>query len=71
MQQCGEIIKKLRKEKGMTQLDEAKLIGVSIKTLYRYEQGLVKRYNPHTVNKFVEYYNVEISDIWKENDNEK
>lgn len=66
MSEYAEKIKKLRKEKGVTQAEAANEIGISIKTLYRYEHGRVKRYNHETVTKVAKFYGVSNLDIWKE-----
>lgn len=62
----NSIIKKLRKERGLTQSEAAKGIGISVKTLYRYEQGKVKRYNRETIAKIAQFYNLNLEDILEE-----
>lgn len=61
------IIKKLRKERRLTQSKAAQGIGISVKTLYRYEQGKVKRCKRETIEKIARFYEVKVEDIWEEN----
>lgn len=70
MEEYAIIIRQLRKERGLKQIDVAKGAGITIKTIYRYEHGKVKRYYPVTIEKIANYYGVECSYIWKENNHE-
>ena len=56
----------IKKKMGLTQEELAKLMDVSVKTIYRYEHGRVKRYNPSVANKFANVFGVKITFIWKE-----
>lgn len=57
----------MRKERGLTQSEVAKRIGISVKTLYRYERGKVKRCERETIEKIARFYEVKVEDIWEEN----
>lgn len=55
----------------LTQQEAARRMKCSIKTIYRYEHGVVKRYNPSTMAKFAVFYNVDEFAIWKESNHEE
>ena len=63
MYSYGEKLKSLRKEKGETQEETAKVTGLSVKTIYRYEHALVKRCDVKTIEKLADCYDVEPSYI--------
>ena len=67
----AENIIRLRKEIGLTKQEMSKRIGLSVKTLYRYEKDLVKRYTESTVKKLTSFYDVDEFDIWEEDKCEK
>lgn len=62
---------RLRKEMGLTQQEMSKLIGLSVKTIYRYEKNLVKRYTKSTVTKLAMFFCVREEDIWEEKEYEE
>lgn len=64
-------IKDIRRERGLTQCEAASEMHISIKTLYRYEKGKVKRPNPNTVEKIVLFYGLNSLYMYKEDNYEK
>lgn len=57
----SEKLIEFRMEKDETKAAVAKSMGITVKTLYRYEKGKVKRLDARTVQKLAEYYGVKIS----------
>ena len=60
----GSILRKLRKEKGMSQQKCADEIGISLRTLQRYEKG--KYGYAEYLIKIAEYFEVSFDDIKKD-----
>ncbi|PKE47680.1 helix-turn-helix domain-containing protein [Macrococcoides caseolyticum] len=61
--QTNEIIKKLRLEKGLTQEELGKLIGVSKSTINKYENGTIKNFKNETLEALSRIFDVPISYI--------
>ncbi|MGP1376397.1 MAG: LexA family protein [Bulleidia sp.] len=59
----GEIIKKLREEKGLTQEQLGKLIGVQKSAVAKYERGLIQNLKRQTIEKLAEIFGVRPSYI--------
>ena len=55
----NEIIKRQRKEKGLTQTDLGKLIGVSKATIQKYESGEIKNLKSDTIKKLSEILDID------------
>lgn len=56
--EMGERLKILRKEKGVTQEEVGKVIGVSKVTIMKYEKGMVENLKRNSIAKLAEYFNV-------------
>ena len=54
----GDIIKKLRKQKGLTQQELGKLLGVQKSAIAKYENGRVSNLKKETISKLAEIFNV-------------
>ena len=54
----GEILKKLRIERGLTQEEVGKIIGVQKAAIQKYEKGDVKNLKRSAIRKLSEFYNV-------------
>ena len=54
----GEIIKKLRKERGLTQEQLGDIIGVQKSAIAKYESGRVENLKRHTIAKLAKYFGV-------------
>lgn len=59
--QMGNIIKKLRTDKGITQEQLAEILGVSRSAVVKYELGIVDNMKRSTIQKLAEYFNVKPS----------
>lgn len=57
----NEIIKRKRKEKGMTQTDLGKLLGVSKATVQKYESGEIVNFKSDTIKKLSEILDIDPS----------
>lgn len=57
--QSNEIIKRKRKEKGMTQTDLGKLLGVSKATVQKYESGEIVNLKSDTIKKLSEILEID------------
>lgn len=66
----GEKIKKTRKEKKLTQAELSKIIGISVPTLQRYENG-VTELKPSTINKIAEALEVDINVLLSDDEPKK
>ncbi len=58
----GEKIKKLRKEKKLTQTDLANDLGMTQSSIYKYEKGL-RKVSISILKKFADYFNLSIKKI--------
>lgn len=54
----GEILKELRTERGLTQEEVGKIIGVQKAAIQKYEKGDVKNLKRSAIRKLSEFYNV-------------
>ncbi|MCQ2059752.1 MAG: helix-turn-helix domain-containing protein [Bacteroidaceae bacterium] len=63
MKKIGERIKKLRKERGMTQEQVGTILGVQKATVQKYEKGSVSNIKPETIEKIAEVFEVSPSYI--------
>lgn len=54
----GDIIKRLRKQKGLTQQELGKLLGVQKSAIAKYENGRVSNLKKETISKLAEIFNV-------------
>ena len=54
----GTIIKKLRREKGITQEELGKIIGVQRSTINKYEKGFVKNMKRSSIQTMADYFGV-------------
>lgn len=61
--ETGEIIKKLRKEKGITQEQLAKILGLQKSAIAKYENGRVKNIKRETIDAMAIYFGVKPSYI--------
>ena len=59
----GDVIRKLRKEKGITQEELAKILGVQKSAIAKYESGRVKNLKRETINAMAIYFGVKPSYI--------
>ena len=57
----GEILKNLRKEKGLTLEEVAKIVGVQYSAIHKYESGLVENMKRSTIKKLADLYGVKPS----------
>lgn len=58
----GEKIKKLRKEKKLTQTDLANDLGMTQSSIYKYEKGL-RKVSISILKKFADYFNLSIDEL--------
>lgn len=63
MKTVGERIKKLRKERDMTQEELGAILGVQKATVQKYEKGSVSNIKPETIEKIAEVFEVSPSYI--------
>lgn len=56
--EMGERLKILRKEKGVTQEEVGKVIGVQKATIMKYEKGIIENVKIDSISKLAEYFNV-------------
>lgn len=61
--ETGEIIKQLRKEKGITQEELANVLGLQKSAIAKYENGRVKNIKRETINAMAVYFGVKPSYI--------
>lgn len=61
--ETSEVIKKLRIEKGFTQEELGKLVGVNKSTINKYENGTIKNFKNETLEIFSKIFNVPVSHI--------
>ncbi len=54
----GQILKKLRTEKGITQEELGKIIGVQKSAIHKYESGIVENMKRSTIDKLAKFFNV-------------
>lgn len=66
----GDIIKKLRKEKGLTQQQLGNLLGVQKSAIAKYENGRVSNLKKETISKLAEIFNVSPNYLLDINDTE-
>lgn len=59
--EMGERLKILRKEKGVTQEEVGKVIGVQKATIMKYEKGIIENVKLDSISKLAEYFNVKPS----------
>lgn len=55
---AGEIIKKLRKEKGYTQTDLAIMLGLKLSTMQKYESGAILNIKVETIRELCHIFDV-------------
>lgn len=55
---AGDIIKFLRNQKNLTQKDLAKILGVNLSSVQKYESGAVNNLKMETIRKLSEYFNL-------------
>ncbi len=60
----GEILKELRLEKGLTQEEVGKIIGVQKAAIQKYEKGDVENIKRSSIEKLAKYYGVTIGYIF-------
>ena len=63
MMNTGELIKKLRKEKGMTQEDLGKLLGINRAAVNKMETGVTVNFKRDTLLKLSEVFNISVTDL--------
>jgi transcriptional regulator with XRE-family HTH domain len=61
--QTGEIIKKLRKDHGLTQEQLGEIVGVQKSAIAKYERGAVVNLKRETIQKLADYFGVRPSYI--------
>lgn len=54
----GDIIKFLRNQKNLTQKDLAKILGVNLSSIQKYESGAVNNLKMETIRKLSDYFNL-------------
>ena len=66
----GDRIRKAREEKGISQTDLAKMVGISKQTLYKYENNIVTNIPSNKIEKIADNLDVSESYImgWEEHD---
>ena len=63
MMNTGELIKKLRKEKGMTQEELGKLLGKNRAAINKMESGATVNFKRDTLLKLSEIFNITVTDL--------
>lgn len=56
--ETGDVIKKLRTEKGLTQEELGKILGVQKSAVAKYEKGRVENLKRSTIKKMADYFEV-------------
>ena len=54
----GSEIKRLRKERGYTQEELGKILGVQKSAIQKYEKGTIKNFKPETISKLCQAFDV-------------
>ena len=59
----GEKVRKLRKTRGLTQVEMAQVLGISLRTLQYYETGKLYPRKRDSIMKLADYFGVKASDL--------